>query len=179
MFGQKDKVALFVDGSNFFESVKETRLRIDYSRIREYFARRETVLRAFYFTAVLPDSPEKNDPIRPLLDWLSFHEWSVITKPVKILVDPVTNVQTIKGNMDNEITTEMLSMAEHVQHLVLFSGDEDFTYSLKWLKAKGKRITVVSSSRLAAHNLRKEADVYLDLSSMKEFFERDGRVRAG
>ena len=180
MFGQKDKVALFVDGSNFFESVKEVGLRIDYQKVYDFFARRETVFRAHYFSAVKPDSPEKDDDLRPLLDWLSYHNWDVITKPVKMFTNRETGEQDIKGNMDVEITTEMLLLKDHVNHMVLFSGDEDFVYAIQKVKAAGVRVTVVSSPKMVASNLRRIADLYINLETVfNDFSSRGGRgVRA-
>lgn len=180
MFGQKDKVALFVDGSNFFESVKEVGLRIDYQKVYDFFARRETVFRAHYFSAVKPSSPEKDDDIRPLLDWLAYHNWDVITKPVKMFVNRETGEQDIKGNMDVEIATEMVLLKDHVNHMVLFSGDEDFVYAIQKVKAAGVRVTVVSSPKMVASNLRRIADLYINLETVfNDFSSRGNRgVRA-
>lgn len=179
MFGQKDKVALFMDGSNFSATIKSLKMGIDYANLRGYFSRRETVVRAHYFTAVLPSSPDTRDELRPLLDWLGYNEWDVVTKPTKSYVDDSGKLR-IKGNMDVEITANMMLLRDHVNHMVLFSGDGDFSYVVDLVKKSGVRVTVVSSTNtevaMCSNQLRTAADRFIDLNDMRSEFGRRPRA---
>lgn len=180
MFGTRDKVALFIDGSNFYATIKELDMNIDYGRVRAYFNKQELLFRAMYFTAVLPDSGE-NDELRPLVDWLGYNSWIVSTKLVKQYTDRVTNVTRTKGNMDCEITVEMMLLKDSVTHMVLFSGDGDFCHLVRTLQAHGVRVTVVSSKQtqppMVSNDLRKVCDQFIDLADMRGEFCRSGRER--
>jgi len=57
-----------------------------------------------------------------------------------------------KANFDVEITIDVLEMIDKFDTLVLFSGDSDFDYLIRKLRAKGKRVIVISTK----HHISKE-----------------------
>ncbi|NHN22310.1 NYN domain-containing protein, partial [Bacillus amyloliquefaciens] len=81
-------------------------------------------------------------PIKPLVDWLDYNGFSVVTKPVKRFTDN-SGHSRIKGNMDIEIAVDMLELAPHIDHAVLFSGDGDFRRVVQAIQARGVRVTVI------------------------------------
>lgn len=174
-FYPNERVALFIDGANFHATVRAIRLDVDYRRLREYFAENVTLVRALYYTAMLED--QDFSPLRPLVDWLDYNGYTVITKPTKEFTDP-SGERVIKGNMDVDLAVDMLEMADHVDHMVLFSGDGDFRRLVEAIQRKGVRVTVCSSLRsnppLIADELRRQADQFLELADLQQMIGRSG-----
>ena len=131
--------------------------------------------RAFYYTALMED--QEYSPIRPLIDWLDYNGFTMITKPTKEFTD-ATGRRKIKGNMDIELAIDAMEMAEHCDHIVLFSGDGDFRRLVEALQRRGVRVTVVSTIRtqppMVADELRRQADHFVDLTALQPFLERSG-----
>jgi len=172
------KTAIFIDGANNYAACKTLGFDIDYDRLLPAFNRDKTLLRAFYYTAILP-SEDGLDRLRPLTDFLEYNGYTVVKKMAKTFTDRM-GLTKIKGNMDMEMAVDALLMAEHVDDIVLFSGDGDFTYLVRALQQKGVRVTVVSSlcigvldengrrrPPMIADELRRAADIFIDLQDYK------------
>lgn len=172
-FHLDERLAIFFDGSNLHAAAKALRLDLDFRRVRQYFANRGRLIRASYYTALIED--QENSPLRPLLDWLDYNGFSIVTKPAKEFFDD-SGQRRIKGNMDIELAVDMMEMAPHMDHAILFSGDGDFRYLIDHLKRKGVRVTVCSSAEttppMVADELRRQADGFIDLAHMRTEFGR-------
>src|SRR6476659_3221239 len=118
-----EKIALFIDGANLYATAKSLGFDIDYKRLLREFQSRGYLLRAFYYTAVIED--QEYSSIRPLIDWLDYNGYSVVTKATKEFVDQ-TGRRKVKGNMDIELAVDAMEIAGSIDHMVLFSGDGDF-----------------------------------------------------
>src|SRR6516225_6308289 len=118
-----EKMALFIDGANLYATAKSLGFDIDYKRLLSEFHSRGYLLRAFYYTAVTED--QEYSSIRPLIDWLDYNGYSVVTKATKEFVDQ-TGRRKVKGNMDIELAVDAMEIAGSIDHMVLFSGDGDF-----------------------------------------------------
>jgi uncharacterized LabA/DUF88 family protein len=163
-FYHEEKLALFIDGSNLYAAAKALEFDIDYRLLLSWAASKGRLVRAFYYTALIED--QEYSPIRPLVDWLDYNGYSMVTKPTKEFVDSQGR-RKIKGNMDIELAIDMMEMADHVDHIMLFSGDGDFRRLLEAVQRKGVRVTVVSTVKssppMVADELRRQADHFLDL----------------
>lgn len=161
---QEEKLALFIDGSNLYAAAKALDIDIDYKRLLEWSANRGRLVRAFYYTAFIED--QEYSPIRPLIDWLDYNGYNMVTKPTKEYTDE-DGRRKIKGNMDIELAIDMMELADHVDHIILFSGDGDFRRLIEAVQRKGTRVTVVSTLKttpsMVADELRRQADHFLDL----------------
>lgn len=173
LFYPDEKLAVFIDGSNLFATAKSLNFDIDYSRLRRYFADKSRLLRANYYTALIEDA--EYSPLRPLVDWLDYNGYTMITKPTKEFTDD-RGERKIKGNMDMELAIDMMGMADHVDHMVLFSGDGDFRRLVESVQRKGVRVTVISSTKtsppMIADELRRQADSFIEISTMHQEFGR-------
>ncbi len=138
-----EKIALFIDGANLYATAKSLGFDIDYKRLLREFQSRGYLLRAFYYTAVIED--QEYSSIRPLIDWLDYNGYSVVTKATKEFVDQ-TGRRKVKGNMDIELAVDAMEIAGTIDHMVLFSGDGDFRSLVEAVQRKGVRVTVVSTS---------------------------------
>lgn len=166
-FYPNEKIALFIDGSNLYAAAKGLGFDIDYKNLLQLFADSGKLIRAFYYTALLED--QDYSPIRPLVDWLDYNGYTMITKPAKEFTD-ANGRRKIKGNMDIELAVDMLEMASSLDHVVLFSGDGDFRSLVEAVQRKGCRVTVVSTFRssppMVADELRRQADHFVELQDI-------------
>ncbi len=179
-FYGEDKVAIFIDGSNLYAAARSLEFDIDYRKLLRWGATCGRLVRAFYYTALVEDADYS--PIRPLVDWLDYNGYTMVTKPTKEFVDSQGR-RKIKGNMDIELAIDVMEMAEHVDHIILFSGDGDFKRLVEAVQRKGVRVTVVStinsSPPMVADELRRQADYFLDLDRLRTYIERDGGSSGG
>ena len=172
-FYPDETIAILIDGSNLHSTCKVLDFDIDYSKLLELFKAKGRLMRANYYTAIL----ERDDysPIRPLMDWLDFNGYHVISKPAREHTDR-DGRRRIKGNMDIEIVVDMINMADHIDHMVLFSGDGDFRAAIKDVQAKGTRVTVVSTRKskppMLSEELRRQADALIELSDLEPIIGR-------
>ena len=167
-FYPNERVALFIDGANLYATSKSLGFDIDYRKLLEHFSRKSRLLRAMYYTALLDDA--EYSPIRPLIDWLDYNGYMLVTKPAKEFTD-AQGRRKIKGNMDIELAVDVMQLAEHLDHILLFSGDGDFRSLVEAVQAKGCRVTVVSTMKtrppMAADDLRRQADQFIDLADLQ------------
>jgi len=168
-----DRTALFIDGANLYSAAKALNVDLDFRKLLESFREKAVLVRAYYYTAVVEG--EEFSPIRPLIDWLGYNGFSMVTKPVKRFTDAQGHTRT-KGNMDIEIAVDMLELAPHIDHVVLFSGDGDFRRLVQAVQAKGVRVTVVSTTKsqppMIADELRRQADAYIDMADRLDDWTR-------
>jgi uncharacterized LabA/DUF88 family protein len=168
-----DRTALFIDGANLYSAARSLNVDLDFRKLVASFREQAILVRAYYYTAVIEG--EEFSPIRPLVDWLGYNGFSVVTKPVKRFTDAQGHTRT-KGNMDVEIAVDMIEMAPHLDHMILFSGDGDFRRLVQAVQAKGVRVTVISTQKTQpphiADELRRQADAFLDLNDLMADFGR-------
>ncbi|KQV43476.1 MULTISPECIES: NYN domain-containing protein [unclassified Rhizobium] len=174
MFDPREKIALFIDGANLYAASKSLGFDIDYRKLLKAFQKRGYLLRAYYYTALIED--QEYSSIRPLIDWLDYNGYKVVTKPAKEFTDSLGR-RKIKGNMDIELAIDAMEQAETVDHLVIFSGDGDFTTLVEALQRKGRKVSVVSTMStqppMIADDLRRQADHFMELMSLKAEIGRD------
>lgn len=159
-----------MDGANFFTACNALDLKVDYSRLSKWLHDNYNILRINYYTAVSEDENGVSR-LKPLIDYLSYNGFNIVKKHAKEFTD-ANGKKFVKGNMDVEITVDAMELAEHIDHVVLFSGDGDFKYLIEAAQRKGVRVTVVSTIAtnppIAADELRKKADEFIDLDNIAE-----------
>ena len=174
MTNNVERVALFIDGSNLYAAARALGFDIDYKRLLQHFSGMGYLVRAFYYTALIED--QEYSPIRPLVDWLDYNGYTMVTKPTKEFTDAAGR-RKIKGNMDIELAVDVMEMAESLDHIVLFSGDGDFRRLVEAAQRKGKRVSVVSTVRssppMVADELRRQADIFIELETLIPKIARD------
>ncbi len=171
-----ERIALFIDGANLYATAKSLGFDIDYKRLLREFQGKGRLIRAFYYTALIED--QEYSSIRPLIDWLDYNGYAVVTKPTKEFVDSLGR-RKVKGNMDIELAVDAMEMAEHIDHMVLFSGDGDFRSLVEAVQRKGVRVSVISTITtqppMIADELRRQADEFIDLIHL---VSKSGAIRA-
>ena len=168
------RIALFIDGANLYATAKALGFDIDYRRLLQEFQSRGTLLRAFYYTAIM-EGPE-HSTIRPLVDWLDYNGYTVVTKATKEFID-ASGRRKVKGNMDIELAVHAMEIAAHIDQMVLFSGDRDFRPLVEAVQRRGVRVSVVSTiccqPPMIADDLRRQADVFIDLMNLRASISRE------
>ncbi len=171
-----ERTALFLDGSNLYATARTLGFDIDYKKLLAYFRERTRLIRAIYYTALLDDA--EYSPLRPLIDWLDYNGYMVVTKPVKEFTDSQGR-RKIKGNMDIELAVDMMQLAPKLDHVILFSGDGDFRSLVEAVQGMGCRVTVISSvatkPSMIADDLRRQADDFVEILDMKDIIGRPPR----
>jgi uncharacterized LabA/DUF88 family protein len=182
MFYKDERIALFIDGISIYTTAKILNMDIDYKLLREEFMRRGKLVRAFYYTA-LPDTDDVN-PLRPLVDYLSYNGYRTVTKYVREYTDEVGN-RRMKNNMDVELAVDAMEMADTIDHAIIFSGDGSLLPAVEALQRKGVRVSVVSTvstshsrTPVVADKLRRQADNFIDLENLRSVIARPPRCEA-
>src|SRR5690348_4212146 len=166
-FYPEARIELFIDGANLHAAARALGFDIDYRRLLQLFGEKGRLIRAFYYTALIED--QEYSPLRPLVDWLDYSGYTMVTKPTKEYTDAMGR-RKVKGNMDIELAIDVMEMAQYLDHIVLFSGDGDFRRLVDAVQRKGVRVTVVSTIRSAppmvADELRRQADMFIELQDL-------------
>ncbi|MGY4473424.1 LabA-like NYN domain-containing protein [Bradyrhizobium sp. USDA 3364] len=175
-----EKLALFIDGPNLHATSKALGFEIDYKRLLEEYRRRGPLLRAFYYTTIAED--QEYSSIRPLIDWLNYNGYTVVTKATKEFLD-TSGRRKVKGNMNIELVVDAMELAEHIDQMVRFSGDGDFRSLVEAVQRRGVSVTVISTiaiqPAMIADELRRQADDFIELAQLKPKLGRDPTERLG
>jgi uncharacterized LabA/DUF88 family protein len=159
---------------NLYATAKSLGFDIDYKRLLGLFRDRGRLVRALYYTALAEE--QEYSSIRPLIDWLNYNGFSMVTKPAKGYMDAAGR-RKVKGNMDIELAVDALRLADTLDHLVIFSGDGDFRSLVAALQQMGKRVSVVSTlvtqPPMVADELRRQADQFIDLAELEDQVARE------
>ena len=173
-FYQTERMALFIDGANLYATSKSLGFDIDYKRLLTFFRQKGQLIRALYYTALAED--QEYSSIRPLIDWLDYNGYTMVTKPTKEFTDALGR-HKVKGNMDIELAVDAMRLADSLDHIVLFSGDGDFKSLVSALQQKGKRVSVISTLQtqppMVSDDLRRQADQFIDIADLENMIGRD------
>ena len=178
-FYPTERVAVFIDGANLYSAARTLGFDIDYRKLLDMLSAKGQLVRAFYYTALAED--QEYSPIRPLIDWLDYNGYTMVTKPMKEFTDQMGR-RKVKGNMDIELAVDAMELAPNIDHMVLFSGDGDFRSVVEAVQRRGVRVTVISTVStqppMIADELRRQADEFIDLVHLASKIGRDPGERA-
>lgn len=159
------RTAIFIDGPDLYATTKALGFEIDYKKLLATCRRHGTLIRAFYYAPAYEDADD-----RPLMDWLDYNEYTVVTKPAKQDFASVGS-RAMKAKMEIELAVNAMDLAERMDEMVLFSGNGDFRALVKALQRRGVRVTVVSTLKrpapTVADELRRQADFFQDLDELR------------
>ncbi len=158
----KGRVYVFVDAANILYSQQTLGWRVDYQKLKAYFET-ECDLRSVYFYTGRVGSNERQQSFLKKLETFGY---VVKAKEVKrIQVDK--DAFEWKGNLDVELTIDVLKNLPKFDTLVLLSGDSDFAALLDTAKEARKRVIVMSTKGHVAKELLDRAK-YINLKKLKE-----------
>lgn len=163
MVGQfiKGRAYVFIDAANILYSQQTLGWRVDYQKLKQYF-KKECDLGAIYFyTGRVGDNHKQNAFIQKL-EVLGYSVKAKEVKRIKIS----RNAYEWKGNLDVELTIDVLANIQNFETLVLMSGDSDFAPLLDSVKKVGKRVLVMSTKGHISKELLDRAK-YINLKKLK------------
>ena len=174
---ESEKTALFIDGANLYKAARALGFDMDYKSLLAKARASSQLLRAYYYTAIQEDKDQDYSPLRPLVDWLDYNGYSMVTKTAREFTD-ATGKKRFKGSTDIELVVDMLTLAPKLDHIVIFTGNGDFKRAIEALQAQGVRVTVVSTIKsqppMASDELRRQADRFVDLADIEKDIGRTG-----
>jgi len=177
-FYPNERLGIFIDGANLYSAARGLDFDIDYKKLLEEFRKRGRLIRANYYTALLEN--EEYTPIRPLIDWLDYNGFKIVSKAAKEYSDD-SGRRRIKGDMDVELAVDMMEACGYLDHIVLFSGDGDFSKVVEAVQRRGVRVSVVSTLKssppMASDDLRRQADAFIELADLGKLVGRERRYR--
>ena len=174
---EREKTAFFIDGANLYKAARNLGFDIDYKSLLAKAQGACQLVRASYYTAIQEDRDQDYSPLRPLVDWLDYNGYAMVTKATREFVDPQGR-KRFKGSTDVELVVDMMLMAKRLDHVVLFSGNGDFKRAIEAIQAEGGRVTAVSTVKssppMASDELRRQADTFVDLADLEKIIGRSG-----
>ncbi len=172
-----EKTAIFIDGANLYKTARALGFDIDYKSLLAKLRASSKLVRAYYYTAMQEDKSLDYSPLRPLVDWLDYNGYSMVTKASREYVD-AQGRKRFKGSIDIELTVDLLTVGAKLDHAIVFTGNGDFKRAIEALQTMGVRVTIVSTVRsnppMASDELRRQADRFVDLAELESEIGRTG-----
>ncbi|HPE31568.1 MAG TPA: NYN domain-containing protein, partial [Parvularculaceae bacterium] len=134
-----EKTALFIDGANLYKAARSLGFDIDYKSLLAKAQASCQLLRAYYYTAIQEDKSQDYSPLRPLVDWLDYNGYTMVTKTAREFTD-AQGKRRFRGSTDIELVVDMMQLAPRLDHVVLFSGNGDFRRAIEALQTAGVRV---------------------------------------
>ena len=179
VFYPSEKTCLFIHGANLYAAAKALNFDIDYQKLLSFFSKRGRLVRAFYYTTLIED--QEYSPIKPLVDWLDYNGFTMVTKPAREFTDAFGR-RKVKGNMDIELAIDALELAPFIDHAVIVSGDGDLKSLVAALQRRGIRVSVMSSIAsqppMVSDELRRQCDEFIEIAHIVNRIGRDPQERA-
>lgn len=177
-----ERTALFIDGPGLYRTVKGLDFEMDFKKTLDYFKNNSRLVQARYLTSVRESPPggsEKDyNPIKPVIDYLKYNGWSVFVKKCFILVDAAGANKVIGDSILVQLTVDVLTMLDRLDHVVLFAHDRDLVPLSEAIRRVGVRLTVVGSrkaSPIISDDLREGADQFVELAEVGDLLGKPPR----
>ena len=166
-FDPQDRLGIFIDGAHLYAVSRNLGFEVDYKNLQGFFRRQARLVRAAYYTALLEN--EEYSPLRPLVDWLGYNGYCVVTKPAREYTDAAGR-RRVRGNIEVEMAVDVMTLAPRLDHVAIFAGDGDLRRLVEAVQQLGIRVTVLSTIRtqpgMIADDLRRQADQFIDLADL-------------
>jgi len=174
---ENEKTALFIDGANLYKSARSLGFDMDYKSLLSKSRDSSQFIRAYYYTAMQEERGQDFSPLRPLVDWLDYNGYALVTKTSREFTD-TQGKRHFKGSIDIELTVDLLTLASQIDHAIIFSGNGDFRRAIEAAQTLGVRVTVISTMKssppMASDELRRQADRFIDLVDLEKEIGRSG-----
>ena len=175
-----DRTAIFVDGANLYKTARNLGFDIDYKRLLERTREETRLVRAYYYTSMQEDRDQDYSPLRPLVDWLDYNGFQMVTKIAREFTD-AQGRKRFRGTIDIELAVDMVMMASKLDCIVLFTGNGDFRHAIARVQEQGCRVVCVSTVKsqppMASDDIRRQADTFIDLTDLEGVISRRNAPR--
>ena len=123
-------------------------MEIDYGKLLAYFREKCRFIRAHYYTTIYPE--QEASPLKSLTNWLDYNGYHVVTRRPREYYNE--GKRKVKNDTEIELVVDVLEAAEHLDHIVLFSGNGDYMRMVAALQKKGKTVSIVSTLQTEPQN---------------------------
>jgi uncharacterized LabA/DUF88 family protein len=155
------RVAVLADSQNLYHTAHSLYSRnIDYTGLLKGATLDRELVRAIAYV-IRADSPAEED----FFDALRNIGFETKIKEIKTFGDG-----SKKADWDVGIVLDAITLAEHVDAIVLASGDGDFSRLCSHVRHQGTRVEVMSFGESTADELIDAADSFVDMSEDEEKF---------
>lgn len=180
----KGRVAIFIDAANLEHSVQDMWVdpkdipdnfrkyqagelcwRVDYSKFKKFFSDICNLQNIKFYSANFGSASHDK-----FLSFLKHLKFGLKTKPLKEYKDHTDNHPHRKANFDVEIAVDVVHSMYNWDTFILFSGDCDFEYLLKFLRGQNKIVVVFSRSGHVAKELPPASNYYFDIIDFRHDF---------
>jgi uncharacterized LabA/DUF88 family protein len=164
-----DRIALFIDGANLQAAARAIGLDRDFGKLLGGFASRGNLVRATYYTVTVAD--QEYSSTSPFVDWPEYNGYTVATKAVGEPFDKRA-CSKIKKAVHVKLAVDATELAKYIDCMVLFSGDGDFRVLVEAMQRRGVHVALVRLPRAGHRWLRRQADVFTDLTELQSRIRR-------
>jgi uncharacterized LabA/DUF88 family protein len=189
----KGKMGIFIDAANLEQSVRDMWVNpkdipdelksysinqlqwsVDYEKIKNFFQSIGKVEMIRFYSADF-----QTESHRKFMYFLKKRlKFSLNTKPLKKYDDHTEEKPHRKANFDVEIGVDATFYMNKFDTFILFSGDCDFEYLLKFMRGNGKIALVFSRSGHVAKELPPAASHYFDIIDFRSEILRINLIKA-
>ena len=155
------RVAVLADSQNLYHTGQSLYSRnIDYASLLEAAVDGRQLTRAIAYV-IRADAPEEES----FFDALENIGFETRIKEIRTFGDG-----SKKADWDVGMSLDAVSLADHVDTVVLCTGDGDFSRLCHHLRHEGVRVEVMAFEESTADELVEAADAFVDLSEREETF---------
>lgn len=165
---QKQRVAIFIDGSNLYHNLKRYEISIRFEDIIKKLETKREVASIFYYTALLDEGRDKEgyEKHKKFLDKIKqIPNFNVVLCNLKkiVLKDGTIDYQ-IKGD-DVHLATDLIKVAYEDLYdvAIIVSGDEDFIPTIKLAQKNKKQVINAFFPKSSSYLLRDCCDDSINL----------------
>ena len=173
MLHKDERTALFIDGPNLYAATRCLRFEIDYRKLLGYFSSRCRLIRASYYTPLPQD--QEHSPRHALASWLDYNGFNVVTPRSREYFNE--GRRKVRNDIEIELVIDALEAAPHLDHIILFSGNGDYTRLATSLQRSGKIVSVVSTllanPPMVSDELRRQVNYFIELNELREHVRRE------
>lgn len=155
------RVAVLADSQNLYHSSHSLYSRnIDYETLLDTVVADRELVRAIAYV-IRADSPNEEEFFEAIEE-IGFEPK---IKDIKTFADG-----TKKADWDVGMSLDAVTLADHVDTVVLCTGDGDFSRLVSHLRHEGVRVEVMAFDSSTAEELKDAADTFIDLGDRTETF---------
>lgn len=163
----KPRVGVFVDTQNLYHSARDYYERtVNFETLLRYSVRERDLIRAVSYVV----ERDGDTSAWPFIYKLSTLGYKVRRMNLHVHHTTETGKTIWEGNWDMGICADMVRLAEHLDVIVLGSGDGDFMDILEVLMERGKRVEVIAFKETTAQRLIDGVDRFTHLADIEGAF---------
>lgn len=164
------RVSVFIDASNIYHAYKRLQWKIDFRKFLEYLKLETNLQDVYYYTGRDLDSAAQTK----FLNFLEMIGYRVRSKKIKFIKagNAAATDGFHKGNLDVELTMDVLETKEQYDTMILVSGDSDFEPLLRLMKSKYRKRCLVMATKYSISIELIKCAKYINFNKLREYIRK-------